>query len=153
MSILIGAGQCLFWFVQANVCSDWCRPTSVLIGLGHCAMCCAVFNGSVLSDCLWFQGLQPTRLLCPWGFSRQEYWSGMPCSPPEGIFPTQVSSIADGFFTGWATMKAQKYWRGEPIPSPGNLPYPGIQVGSPAWQADSLPAELPGKLGKCHTSF
>ena len=26
-------------------------------------------------------GLQPTRLLCPWGFSRQEYWSGLPCPP------------------------------------------------------------------------
>ena len=22
------------------------------------------------------------RLLCPWRFSRQEYWSGWPCSPP-----------------------------------------------------------------------
>ena len=21
-------------------------------------------------------------LLCPWGFSRQEYWSGLPCPPP-----------------------------------------------------------------------
>ena len=20
--------------------------------------------------------------LCPWGFSRQEYWSGLPCLPP-----------------------------------------------------------------------
>ena len=27
-------------------------------------------------------GLEPTRLLCPWGFSRQEYWSGLPCPPP-----------------------------------------------------------------------
>ena len=27
-------------------------------------------------------GLQPTRLLCPWGFSRQEYWSELPCPPP-----------------------------------------------------------------------
>ena len=26
--------------------------------------------------------LLPTRLLCPWGFSRQEYWSGLPCPPP-----------------------------------------------------------------------
>ena len=24
----------------------------------------------------------PTRLLCPWGFSRQEYWSGLPFPPP-----------------------------------------------------------------------
>ena len=23
--------------------------------------------------------LQPARLPCPWGFSRQEYWSGLPC--------------------------------------------------------------------------
>ena len=23
-----------------------------------------------------------SRLLCPWGFSQQEYWSGLPCPPP-----------------------------------------------------------------------
>ena len=27
----------------------------------------------------------PTRLLCPWGFSRQEYWSGLPHPPPGDI--------------------------------------------------------------------
>ena len=27
-------------------------------------------------------GLQPSRLLCSQGFSRQEYWSGSPCPPP-----------------------------------------------------------------------
>ena len=27
-----------------------------------------------------------SRLLCPWGFSRQEYWSGLPC-PPLGNLP------------------------------------------------------------------
>ena len=26
--------------------------------------------------------MEPARLLCPWGFSRQEYWSGLPCPPP-----------------------------------------------------------------------
>ena len=51
----------------------------------------------------------PSRLLCPWGFSRQEYWSGLPCPPP------------------------------------GDLPNPGIEPKSPALQADSLPAEPPGK--------
>ena len=35
---------------------------------------------------LWPHGPQPTRLLCPWGFSRQEYWSGLPC-PPSGNLP------------------------------------------------------------------
>ena len=27
----------------------------------------------------------PPGLLCPWGFSRQEYWSGFPCPPPEDL--------------------------------------------------------------------
>ena len=32
----------------------------------------------------------------------------------------------------------------EPIPSPRDLPDPGIELGSPALQTDSLPAELSG---------
>ena len=40
----------------------------------------------VLSDSLQPHGLQPTRLLCPWGFSRQESCSGFPC-PPSGYLP------------------------------------------------------------------
>ena len=36
------------------------------------------------------------------------------------------------------------------MPSPGELPDPGIKLGSPATQADSLPAELPGKLKDVH---
>ena len=31
------------------------------------------------------------------------------------------------------------------IPSPGDLPHPGIKLGSPALQADSLPTEPPGR--------
>ena len=42
----------------------------------------------------------------------------------------------------------QEYWSGLPFPSPGNLPGPGIEAGSLALQADSLPAELPGKPRK-----
>ena len=38
-----------------------------------------------------------------------------------------------------------KHWSGLPLPSPGDLPNPGIKLGSPALQADPLPAELPGK--------
>ena len=36
----------------------------------------------------------------------------------------------------------QEYWSGLPIPSPGNLPDPRIEPGSPTLQADSLPSEL-----------
>ena len=39
----------------------------------------------------------------------------------------------------------QEYWSGLPFPSPGHLPDPGIEPGSPALQADSLLSEPPGK--------
>ena len=39
----------------------------------------------------------------------------------------------------------QEYWSGLPCPSPGDLPNPGTEPRSPALQADSLPAQLPGK--------
>ena len=39
----------------------------------------------------------------------------------------------------------QEYWSRLPFPSPGDLPNPGIEPGSPALQADSLLTELPGK--------
>ena len=39
----------------------------------------------------------------------------------------------------------QEYWSGLPFPSPGDLPNPGIEPGSPILQADALPSELPGK--------
>ena len=39
----------------------------------------------------------------------------------------------------------QEYWSGLPLPSPGDLPNPGIEPKSPALQTDSLPFELPEK--------
>ena len=39
----------------------------------------------------------------------------------------------------------QEYWSGFPFPSPGDLPDSGIEPGSPALQADSLPTDLRGK--------
>ena len=65
---------------------------------------CTVLSRSVVLGSLRPQ-LYPARLLCSWGSSRQEYWSGLP------------------------------------FPAPGDLPDPGTEPGSPALQADSLPAE------------
>ena len=46
------------------------------------------------------QLLSPARLLCPWGFSAQEYWSGLPCPPPgdlpnPGIEPSSPEQQVD----------------------------------------------------------
>ena len=59
---------------------------------------------------------------------------------------TQVSWIACRFFTSWATREALEYWSGQPLPSPLDLPNPGIEQRPPGLDADSLPTELSGKL-------
>ena len=38
-----------------------------------------------------------------------------------------------------------------PFPSPGDLPDPGIEPRSPAFQADALTSEPPGKPGDMHS--
>ena len=67
----------------------------------------------------------------------------------QGIFPIQGSnpslSHCRWILYHLSHREAHESWSGQPIPSPGNLPHPGIKPGSPALQADSLPAELPGK--------
>ena len=51
---------------------------------------------------------------CSMGFSRQEYWNGLPCSSPgdlpnPGTEPTSLKSpaLAGGFFTTSTTWEAQ----------------------------------------------
>ena len=39
----------------------------------------------------------------------------------------------------------QEYWSGLPFPSPGDLPNPGIEPGSPELHTDALLSELLGK--------
>ena len=51
---------------------------------------------------------------------------------------THHSSLSTGF-------SRQEYWSGLPFPSPRDLPNPGFESGSHAWQSDYLPTELSGK--------
>ena len=50
--------------------------------LNFLILCIAVLSSSVMLDSLRPHGLKPTRFLCQWGFSRQDYWNGFPCLPP-----------------------------------------------------------------------
>ena len=67
---------------------------------------------SGLSSFLWPHGLEPVSLLCPWGFSRQECWSGLPCPPP-GDLPDP------GIKTESPVLQADSLWS-EPQRSPFN---------------------------------
>ena len=73
-----------------------------------------MLSRSVMFDSLQPRGLQPARLLCPWGFSRQEYWSWLACPPP-GDLPNpgtdprspvlQVDSLQSETFVSLAPSK------------------------------------------------
>ena len=72
-----------------------------------------------------------------------------------GILKVKSLNRVRLFATRWCTVayqaspsmgfSRQEYWSGLPIPSPGDLPNPGIEPGSPALEADALTSEPPGK--------
>ena len=79
---------------------------------------------------------------------------GMPPKPTERN-KVKLLSCVRLFATPWTIAyqapqstesSRQEYWSGLPFPSPGDLPNPGIEPGSPTLQADTLPSEPLGKL-------
>ena len=48
-------------------------------------------------------------------------------------------------------LSRQEYWSGLPLPSPGDLPNPGIEPWSPALQADGLPTKLQKRSKKMYS--
>ena len=104
---------------------------------------------SVMSDSLQPHGLQPTKRLCPWGFSRQEYQSELSCPPPgdlpdPGIKPRSPALQADSLpselpgkpkNTGVDSLSLLQ----------GIFPTQESNRGLLCQQADSSPSELPGK--------
>ena len=49
-----------------------------------------LLSRSVVSYSLQPPGLQPDSLLCPWGFSRQEYWSRLPFPSPIMVYSKAI---------------------------------------------------------------
>ena len=91
------------------------------------------------------------------GFSQQEYWNGLSCPPPEDLpnpeikprsptlQPDSLASEPPGKpkNTGVGPIPSSGF-----IPSPGFIPNQGIELGSPALRADSLPRKIPGQIGR-----
>ena len=68
------------------------------------------------------------------GFSRQEYWSGLPCLPPgdlpdPGIEPTSVTppTLAGGFF-----ITTSATWEAQPLVQSGHLLFSWLVVSNSA---------------------
>ena len=87
------------------------RYIYICIYSGMCMLSC--FSCIWLFASLWTVAPKASRSM---GFSRQEYWSALPCPPPRGlpdpgIEPTSLMSpaLAGGFFTTSATWEAHIY--------------------------------------------
>ena len=89
-----------------GISSGWLVPIAVCVCVCVC-VCVKLLSRVRLFVTLWTVAHQAPLSM---GFSRQEYWSGLP------------------------------------FPSPGDLPNPGIEPGSPALQANDLSSEPPRKL-------
>ena len=101
---------------------------------------------------LWNPMICSTRLLSPWGFSRQEYWDGLPCSPPVDcpnaeIEPRSPTMQADSLLSKSSGMP-KNTGVGSLSLLQGIFPTQE-QNGSPVLQTNSPPTELPGKPYIC----
>ena len=75
-----------------------------------------------------------------WTYAFQTHVSN-PCFSSE----SESCSVVSNFLRQSMEFSSPEYWSGVPFPSPGDLPNPGMEPRSPTLQADSLPAEPPGK--------
>ena len=104
---------------NSEITNSWFKHVKQRICFCHfCACMLHHFSRVQLSATLWTVARQAPLFM---GFSRQEYWSGLPCPPPgdlpdPGIEPTSLASLASlslagGFFTIWVTREAlYSYW-------------------------------------------
>ena len=46
------------------------------------------------SETPWTVARQAPLSMCPWGFSRQEYWSGLLCPPPGGLPDRGIKAVS-----------------------------------------------------------
>ena len=75
------------------------------------------------------------------------------CAEVQKKFKSSKLSRVRLFVTPWTVAcqtplsmgSSTPHWSGLPFPSPGDLPDPGMEPGSPALQEDSLPSAPPGK--------
>ena len=85
---------------------------------------------------LWFHGLWPARLLCPWNFPVKN--TGVGCH----FLPQYTHTYI--YICPWNS-SGKNIGVGIPVTSPGDLPNPGVKPRSPTLQVDSLLSEPPGK--------
>ena len=107
-----------------------------------------MLSPSVVSNSLRPHRLQPPRLLCPWGFSRQEYSSRLPCPslgdlPNPGIEPRSSTLQVDS--SPYELPRKPMNTGVDSQPIQGIFPTQESNWGLLHCRQILLPAELPGK--------
>ena len=92
------------------IITSWCKSNLYAARL-KLTQLCALLTCSVVSDfvALWTVAHQAPPSM---GFSRQEYWNGLPCPPPGDLPNPRIelrSPALQAFFTPWASKEAQTY--------------------------------------------
>ena len=118
----------------------------------------AVLSCSGMSDSLRPHGLQPSRFLYPWGLSRKEYWSGLPCPPPGDLpnprIPPRYPSLQPDFLTCLSHQGSPRIleWGAYPFSRASSRPRNRTRVSClvgrffPRW----VTREAPTNQGCCH---
>ena len=84
----------------------------------------------------------------PWGFSpeaRRGSQGASRAAPGKSGLHARGKGQRVMALESWEVTRASRRVEEGSFPSPGDLPDPGIELRSPALQADSLPTELSGK--------
>ena len=99
---------------------------------------------------LVFFCLEPLKYLPSQCLSDQEQFFSFSASEIPELVPQSCPTLSDRMDcsppgSSVHEFSRQEYWSGLPLPSPWDLPEPGIKPGFPALQADCLLSEPPGE--------
>ena len=118
-------------YIKLNCIEDWiCSSYQQLMRIARTLWLLLLLShvSHMTSDSVRPHRQQPTRLPCPWDFSRQEYWSGLPFPSPMHESEKWKGSCSLMFdtVTPWTEayrtppsmgFSRQEYWSGVPLPS------------------------------------
>ena len=97
-----------------------------------------------------FNFVKPGKLHESWLHNPRHTAATLKCEWSSPAQPSVTPWTVDAQAPLSVEFSRQEHWRGLPFLSPGDLPNPGIESGSPASQADSLLAGPPGKQPQAH---
>ena len=119
--------------IARRLLNHWTTRVETARGTFWWFSCYVLFNKAKIPICLLLK-LDRLDWIAPYGADWKWKWKSLSRVRP--------------FATPWTIQSMEfsrpEHWSGQPSPSPGDLPDPGIELGPPALQTDSLPVSCQG---------